>query len=112
MPLKKKVGHRCQLEVLKLTITKCNLDKIHITQISNAWSVTLSNRHTPRFLSALSTIENSIDIAAHIISENGWGMPGSASGMFYVAEKNGLLDAELTKKKVNAVGPVNRIVHE
>jgi len=57
-------------------------------------------------------IENSIDIAAHIISENGWGMPGSASGMFYVAEKNGLLDAELTKKKVNAVGPVNRIVHE
>ena len=29
-------------------------------------------------------VENCIDIAAHIISENDWGVPGSASEMLYI----------------------------
>jgi uncharacterized protein YutE (UPF0331/DUF86 family) len=43
-------------------------------------------------------IENCIDIAAHIISENGWGVPGSASEMLYMLEEKGLIDRELTEK--------------
>jgi uncharacterized protein YutE (UPF0331/DUF86 family) len=57
-------------------------------------------------------VENCIDIAAHIISENGWGVPGSASEMFLQLEKHGMLDAELTAKMIKAIGLRNLIVHE
>jgi len=57
-------------------------------------------------------VENCIDIAAHIISENGWGVPGSASEMFYLLEDRGILDTELTERMIKAVGLRNLIVHE
>ena len=57
-------------------------------------------------------IQNCIDIAAHIISEKGLGVPGSTTEMFYVLEKNGYLDSDLTQKMVKAIGFRNLIVHE
>jgi uncharacterized protein YutE (UPF0331/DUF86 family) len=57
-------------------------------------------------------IQNCIDIAAHIISEEGFGVPGSTSEMFYKLQENGFLNAELTEKMVNAVGFRNLLVHE
>jgi len=57
-------------------------------------------------------IQNCIDIAAHIISEEGFGVPGSTSEMFYLLEENGYIDSELTEKMVKAVGFRNPIVHE
>ncbi len=57
-------------------------------------------------------VQNCIDIAAHIISEEGFGVPGSTNEMFYLLEANGYLDSELTEKMVKAVGFRNLIVHE
>jgi uncharacterized protein YutE (UPF0331/DUF86 family) len=57
-------------------------------------------------------VENCTDIAAHIISENGWGVPGSTSEMFYILEERGMLDSQLTERMVKAVGLRNLIVHE
>ena len=57
-------------------------------------------------------IQNCIDIAAHIISEEGFGVPGSTTEMLYLLEKNGYLDNDLTRKMVNAIGFRNLIVHE
>ena len=57
-------------------------------------------------------IQNCIDIAAHIISEEGIGMPGSFTEMFYLLEENGYLSGELTEKMVRAVGFRNLLVHE
>jgi uncharacterized protein YutE (UPF0331/DUF86 family) len=57
-------------------------------------------------------VQNCIDIAAHIISEEGFGVPGSTNEMFYLLEENGYLDSELTEKMVKAVGFRNLIVHE
>ena len=57
-------------------------------------------------------IQNCIDIAAHIVSEEGYGVPGSSNEMFYMLEENGLLDETLTEKMVRAVGLRNLIVHE
>ena len=57
-------------------------------------------------------VENCIDIAAHIISENDWGVPGSASEMLYILEGKGILDPELTERMIKAVGLRNLIVHE
>jgi uncharacterized protein YutE (UPF0331/DUF86 family) len=57
-------------------------------------------------------VENCIDIAAHIISENGWGVPGSASEMFYLLEEKGMLDQAMTERMIKAVGLRNLIMHE
>lgn len=57
-------------------------------------------------------IQNCIDIAAHIVSEEGYGVPGSSNEMFYMLEENGFLEPALTEKLVKAVGLRNLIVHE
>lgn len=57
-------------------------------------------------------IQNCIDIAAHIVSEEGYGIPGSANEMFYLLEENNILERALTEKMVSAVGLRNLIVHE
>ena len=57
-------------------------------------------------------IENCTDLAAHIISEEALGVPGSASEMFYLLEDSGYINTQLTEKMIKAVGLRNLIVHE
>ena len=57
-------------------------------------------------------VQNCIDIAAHIISEQGLGVPASYNEMFYTLEENGYFENELTEKMVKAVSFRNLIVHE
>lgn len=57
-------------------------------------------------------IQNCIDIAAHIISEEGLGVPGSTNEMFYLLQERGYLNDTITEKMVAAVGFRNLIVHE
>ena len=56
-------------------------------------------------------IQSCIDIAAHIVSEENFGAPGSTNEMFYMLEENGYLDRSLAEKMVKAVGFRNLIVH-
>lgn len=51
-------------------------------------------------------------MAAHIISDEGFGVPGSTIEMFYLLEENGYLDNETTEKMVKAVGLRNLVVDE
>jgi len=57
-------------------------------------------------------VQNCVDIAAHIVSDEGLGVPGSTNEMFYLLEENGFLHSALTEKIVKAVGFRNLIVHE
>ena len=57
-------------------------------------------------------VQNCIDIAAHIISESGLGVPASYNEMFYTLEENGYFDKTLTEKMVKSVSFRNLIVHE
>lgn len=57
-------------------------------------------------------IQNCIDIAAHIVSGEGYGVPGSANEMFYMLEENNLLTRDIAETMVKAVGLRNLIVHE
>ena len=57
-------------------------------------------------------VQNCIDIAAHIISEEGFGVPGSTNEMFYMLEENGYINTVLAEKMVKAAGFRNLIVHE
>jgi uncharacterized protein YutE (UPF0331/DUF86 family) len=57
-------------------------------------------------------IQNCMDIAAHIISDEGLGLPGSAGEMFFILQENGFLSADLADRMVKAVGFRNLLVHE
>ncbi len=57
-------------------------------------------------------IQNCIDLAAYIVSEEDFGLPGSTNEIFYLLEENGYLSRGLTEKMVKAVGFRNLIVHE
>jgi uncharacterized protein YutE (UPF0331/DUF86 family) len=57
-------------------------------------------------------VQNCIDIAAHIVSEEGFGVPGSTSELFYLLEENGYLDPKTTETMVRSVGFRNLVVHE
>jgi uncharacterized protein YutE (UPF0331/DUF86 family) len=57
-------------------------------------------------------VQNCIDIAAHIISEEELGIAGSTNEMFYMLQENGYLSPELTENMVAAVGFRNLVVHE
>lgn len=57
-------------------------------------------------------IQNCIDIAAHILSDEDLGVAGSTNEMFYILQENGYLDAAMTEKMVASIGFRNLIVHE
>lgn len=57
-------------------------------------------------------VQNCIDMAAHIISDEELGIAGSTSEMFYILQQNGYIRPKLTEKMVAAVGLRNLVVHE
>jgi uncharacterized protein YutE (UPF0331/DUF86 family) len=101
-----------------LIIAKAASVRVHLDRIAARAGADLQvfmsdlDRQDVVSFNLLLSVENCIDIAAHIISENGWGVPGSASEMFYLLEDRGLLDPELTERMIKAVGLRNLIVHE
>jgi uncharacterized protein YutE (UPF0331/DUF86 family) len=57
-------------------------------------------------------VQNCIDIAAHVLSDDELGVAGSTNEMFYMLQENGYLTLELTEKMVAAAGFRNLVVHE
>lgn len=57
-------------------------------------------------------IQHCIDIASHIISDEGLGLPGSTNEMFYTLQENGYIPEDMADKMVAAVGFRNLVVHE
>jgi uncharacterized protein YutE (UPF0331/DUF86 family) len=57
-------------------------------------------------------VQSCIDMAAHIVSEQGMGVAGSTSELFYFLEEHDVIDAALCEKMARAVGLRNLIVHE
>ena len=57
-------------------------------------------------------IQNCIDIAAHILSDENLGIAGSTNEMFYMLQENGFLDPDITEKMILTVGFRNLVVHE
>ena len=57
-------------------------------------------------------IQNCIDIGSHIISDEGMGVAGSTSEIFYILQENDFIDAQLTEKIITAVGFRNLVAPE
>ncbi len=101
-----------------LVLAKVGSIRRHLRRMSDKVGVDLEtflndiDRQDVISFNLLLAIENCTDLAAHIISEEGLGVPGSASEMFYLLEENGYLSLQLTEKMIKAVGLRNLIVHE
>lgn len=101
-----------------LIVSKAGLVKKHIDRVEKKHGDDLNTFIADQDLQDIisfnlhTAIQNCIDIAAHIISEEGLGVPGSVSEMFYTLEENRFLSAEMTEKMIKAVGFRNLLVHE
>lgn len=101
-----------------LIIAKTSSAKGHLNRVKEKRNTDLQtflkdiDRQESILFNLQMAVQNCIDIAAHIISEEGFGVPSSTSEMFYLLEENGYLDVDVTEKMVKAVGFRNLIVHE
>ncbi len=62
-------------------------------------------------LSVLVVVQEAVDIALHIASDEGWELAASYRDAFAVLERHGLLDATLTEALAGAAQLRNRIAH-
>lgn len=101
-----------------LILAKAGLVKKHLNRIIEKRSVDVAeflediDRQESILFNIQMAIQNCIDIAAHIVSDEGLGLPGSISEIFYLLEENGILDSVLTEKMVKAIGFRSLIVHQ
>lgn len=101
-----------------LILTKAGSVKRHLSRIAEKAQVDLPiflndlDRQESILFNLQMAIQNCIDIAAHIVSEEGLGVPGSTNEMFYLLEERGFLYPEMTEKMVKAISFRNLIVHE
>jgi len=101
-----------------LVMAKAGLVRKHLNRVKEKCGVDLDiflndiDRQESVLFNLQMAIQNCIDIAAHIISEEGLGVPGSTNEMIYLLEENGYFDSTLAEKMTKAVGFRNLIVHE
>ncbi|HEY1691343.1 MAG TPA: DUF86 domain-containing protein [Polyangiaceae bacterium] len=62
-------------------------------------------------LSVLVAIQEAIDIAFHIVSDEGWGAPASYAESFEVLARRGVIEAPLAAALAAAAGLRNRLAH-
>ena len=101
-----------------LILAKAGSVKSHLNRVIERRNIDLNgfmediDRQEIILFNIQAAVQNCIDIAAHIISEEGFGVPGSMTEMLYILRKHGYLDNNLTQKMVKAIGFRNLIVHE
>jgi uncharacterized protein YutE (UPF0331/DUF86 family) len=101
-----------------LILAKAGSVRNHLKRVAEKRNIDLNgflqdiDRQEVILFNIQAAVQNCIDIAAHIISEGGFGVPGSTTEMFYLLTKNGYLDNNLNQKMAKAVGFRNLIVHE
>lgn len=57
-------------------------------------------------------IQGCIDLGSHIVSDEGWGIPGSFSEIFYLLKDKGVISRDLSEKMIAMVGFRNIVIHE
>lgn len=60
----------------------------------------------------MQAIQGCVDLAAHIVSDEEYGMAGSMNEFFYLLSGRSVISIELQEKLIRAVGFRNLVVHE
>jgi uncharacterized protein YutE (UPF0331/DUF86 family) len=101
-----------------LIVAKASSVKRHMSRVEEKLGTDLQaflkdiDRQESILFNLQMAIQNCIDIAAHIISEEGYGVPGSTGEKFSLLGEKRILDGDITGKMVKAVGFRNLIVRE
>jgi uncharacterized protein YutE (UPF0331/DUF86 family) len=101
-----------------LIIAKADAVKKHVSRVRHKAGIALhdfvkdADRQDIVLFNIQMAVQNCLDIAAHVISEEGYGVPGSNNDMFYMLEEHGCLERQLAEKMIKAVGFRNLVVHE
>lgn len=67
---------------------------------------------SPSLLNLQRAVQATIDLGAHVVATEGYGLPDSVAGTFALLDGRGLLDAELAERPRKMVGFRNVAVHE
>ncbi len=62
-------------------------------------------------LSVLVAVQEAVDIAFHMATDEGWGVPASYAESFELLARHGVLEAAVAKALTGAAGLRNRIAH-
>jgi uncharacterized protein YutE (UPF0331/DUF86 family) len=62
-------------------------------------------------LSLLVAIQDAVDVAFHIVADEGWGVPASYAESFEMLARHGVIDVTLASEMAAAAGLRNRIAH-
>jgi uncharacterized protein YutE (UPF0331/DUF86 family) len=62
-------------------------------------------------MSLLVAIQDALDIALHMASDEGWGIPASYAESFAMLARNGVIDAALATSLSNMAALRNRLAH-
>jgi uncharacterized protein YutE (UPF0331/DUF86 family) len=62
-------------------------------------------------LSLLVAIQEAVDIAFHVVADEGWGVPASYAESFDMLARHGVIDTVLAQEMAAAAGLRNRIAH-
>jgi uncharacterized protein YutE (UPF0331/DUF86 family) len=101
-----------------LIVAKASKVQSHLGRVRDKRSVSLDefltdlDRQESILFNLQMAVQNCIDMAGHIISDQDLGVAGSTNEMFYMLQEGGYLTPQLTEKMVAAVGFRNLIVHE
>lgn len=60
----------------------------------------------------LLALQASIDLGAHIVADEGWGVPGSQAEIFSIFKDKGIISEDLLKEMIPATGLRNILIHE
>lgn len=60
----------------------------------------------------MQAIQGCVDLAAHIVSDEGYGMAGSMNEFYYLLRGRGIISVDMQEKLISAVGFRNLVVHE
>jgi uncharacterized protein YutE (UPF0331/DUF86 family) len=63
-------------------------------------------------LHLMQAVQGCVDLAAHVVSDEGLGVAASTRDFFYILSDKKLIEAELSEKMVKAVGFRNLLAHE
>lgn len=93
------------------TIERC-IKRVHEEYSNNPENLKNYTKQDSIILNIQRACEASIDLAMHIVSEKGLGIPQSSREVFDILYKNNLIDENLTNKLKAMVGFRNIAVHD
>jgi len=97
----------------KISHIKYNLDRLKEKQgLSEDEFLANVDAREVVLLNLQQAIQGCIDIGSHIVSDEGWGVPGSLSEIFYKLEEHKIITTPLVENLIPMVGFRNLIVHQ